>query len=44
MLIVNDRVLLIESIGATHQLDNIVKKEQAALAFVNDKVKELEEG
>ena len=43
MYIVNDRVLLIESLGATKQLDKIVKQEQATLQFVNTKVKELEE-
>lgn len=43
MYIVNDRVLLIESLGATKQLDKIVKQEQAALQYVNKKVKELEE-
>ena len=43
MYIVNDRVLLIESLGATKQLDKIVKQEQATLQFVNKKVKELEE-
>jgi hypothetical protein len=43
MYIVNDRVLLIESLGATKQLDYIVKQEQATLQYVNKKVKELEE-
>jgi hypothetical protein len=43
MYIVNDRVLLFESIGATKYLDTVVKKDQATLDFVNKKVKELEE-
>lgn len=44
MYIVNDRVLLFESIGATKHLDTIVKKDQATLNYVNKKVRELEEG
>lgn len=44
MLIVDDRILLLENIGATQQLDHILKKEQATREYVNSKVKELEEG
>jgi len=43
MLIVDDRLLLLESIGATQQLDYILKKEQVTREYVNSKVKELEE-
>lgn len=44
LLVVNERMLLLENIGATQHLDKTLKREKEELDFVNTKVKELEEG
>ena len=44
LLVVNERMLLLENIGATQHLDKAVKREKEEIEFVNSKVKELEEG
>lgn len=43
LLVVNERMLLLENIGATQHLDKAVKREKEEIEFVNNKVKELEE-
>jgi len=42
LLVVNERVLLLENIGATQYLNKVVTEDRAEIDFVNTKVEELE--
>lgn len=44
MLVVNERMLLMENLGATKYLDKVMRREHEEIEHVHNKVEELEIG